>query len=436
LSVSGQDLRNAGDLLRFMQTVRRELKKDAAARSALSTLVADVRSSERDLLRALSRLYTWDDMSYLNYYGPPGTICTVSYETVLLGTASSRCRLRGSLVLVGGATGSVKRGDQQDTYRTAFDESTGVELTGVEIHATAVANLLTGSSLRAPGVATHVGLLALIGGVLGASGYYVRTRRRLRAGAVTARFQAAVVVLGLAGAYATVVVIAFETLYLVLPFVVPLAIQLPLALILGLVVRPHEHVEHVEAVCLATDAAGSTAIGQQLSHPRYARLMNEYNEALRAPVIARGGATLEPQGDGFVCLWCTPRKTIDAAMRQQACAAALEIADASRRFNQSQPEGEQLPTRVGLNVGTVTIYSDADRGVFKAFGDTVNVAARLRDLNVELGTHVLACDRAVEGLHGVFTVRPVPGTFVLRGVVRRTSVFEVNSGPVPPSEVS
>ena len=419
-----EEVQTAADLLRFMNRVRTALRDDRRARAALVATASEISSPDGETIRALVAMYTGGDASYLNFYGPAATICTTSYDALLGAGQAPGCPLRGALVLVGGATDVVQTVGEVDTHFTPYDQPDGVRLSGVEILATATANLLTRTSLRPLGDA-HAGLLALFGGVMGAGVYYVRTRRRLRPGAITARIQAAAVVLALAAAYVVAAAVAFQTMYVVWPLVVPLAMQLPLALILGLLVRPAEYEEQVEAICLATDAAGSTAIGQRLSHGRYARLMNEYNEALRAPVIARGGATLEPQGDGFVCLWCAPGKAIDAAMRQQACAAALEIADASQRFNRSQPEGEQLPTRVGLNIGMVTVYSDADRGIFKAFGDTVNVAARLRDLNVELGTRVLACDRLVDGLGHDFVVRHLPGTHSLKGVASPTAVFEV-----------
>ena len=78
----------------------------------------------------------------------------------------------------------------------------------------------------------------------------------------------------------------------------------------------------------------------------------------------------------------------DEKVRLRACTAALEIVAASERLNQQLVENQRLPTRIELTIGTVTIHSDADRGVFEVFGDAVNVAARLRDLNVEFGTRV------------------------------------------------
>ena len=71
-----------------------------------------------------------------------------------------------------------------------------------------------------------------------------------------------------------------------------------------------------------------------------------------------------PEGDGLVCVWCGPAVSrtpsgVDSAMRLQACRAALAMAQATNRFNLQHLPDRQLPTRVGLNVGIVTAYSDA-----------------------------------------------------------------------------
>jgi adenylate cyclase len=437
LPTTSEALQNPDDLLQFMRVVRRGLQRDAPARAALMARVAADQSPEGEILRVLADLYGGNDRTYLNFYGPPGTICTVRYDAVILGEAShaTECDLRGAIVLVGAGRGRVGGTNEPDTYHTVLADDDSGAFSGVEIHATAVANLLTRRQINAPRRTSLVGLLVGLGAIFGATGYYVRTRHRLRPGAVSARLGAALVLIAIAALYAIAVETAFERWQVALPLIVPLAIQLPSALILGLIVRPAEYEDDVEAVCLATDAADSTALGQRLPHDRYARLLDEYNRALCGPVRSRGGSTLEPQGDGFVCLWCLPRQSGAAGIRLQACVAALEIAEASMRFDLNHPDGQQLPTRVGLNVGRVTIYSDADRGVFKAFGDAVNVAARLRDLNVSLGTRVLAGDTVVEGLGRVLTVRRFLEPFALKGVSHPISAVAIESARfVPLSE--
>jgi adenylate cyclase len=186
------------------------------------------------------------------------------------------------------------------------------------------------------------------------------------------------------------------------------------------------HEEQVHAVCLVTDATGSTAVGQRLSHGAYARLMTDYNRVLAECVAARGGLPLAPHGDGFVSLWVVkgagPR---DSSIRLGACRAALEMVDAAARFNETRADGERLPLRIGLTVGPVAICSDADRGAFEAVGDTVNVAARLQQANKELGTSVLASAPLVQDLSPELPLRRVDSPPALKGVANPPEVFEV-----------
>ena len=209
-----------------------------------------------------------------------------------------------------------------------------------------------------------------------------------------------------------------------------MAIQFPAALIFGLLVPPVRYQEQVKAVCLATDAEGSTAVGQRLSNADFARLLGEYNQALARPVWLHGGAALAPEGDGFIGLWCSTRAVpgdddIEPECRLLACLTATEITEAARQFNLVQADGARLPVRIGLTAGTVTIHSDADRGVFNVIGDAVNVAARLRDLNRELGTGVLASEEVVKGLEPKVRLRPVSEPVALKGVDPPPAVFEV-----------
>jgi len=141
-------------------------------------------------------------------------------------------------------------------------------------------------------------------------------------------------------------------------------------------------------------------------------------------VQQHAGDPVPPVGDGFVAVWrCHVADEED--MRLLACTAALEIVAASERLNRQLIEEQRLPTRVGLTVGTITIYSDSDRGVFEVFGDVVNVAARLRDLNVQFGTRILAAGAVVADLDTRLTLQAMPGEFALKGVSQVPAVFAV-----------
>jgi class 3 adenylate cyclase len=69
--------------------------------------------------------------------------------------------------------------------------------------------------------------------------------------------------------------------------------------------------------------------------------------------------------------------------------------------------------------------------VFTALGDVVNVSARLRDLNRELGTRIIASDDVVKDLDTKMDLRPLVGTFSLKGVARPPVIFEVKGLTVP-----
>jgi len=394
------EMATPADLLSAMQTLRRLAMSHP---SAIPVATAQLREAGNDEALALLAMYSGEQTGYLNFFGPPGTICTLPYDRLFAvsGDADAGCSLRGSIVFVGLARGRIARADQPDTYHTVYETSDGIDFSGVELHATVLANLLTGSTLRTPPGFAYAASVLLIGAGFGAIAYWVRTRKRWSRGRLSARLEAAVVVTATAAVYAVSAYVLFRDAYLIVPLVIPLAIQLPAALILGLLMPAIRYEDQVRAVCLATDAEGSTALGQRLSNREYAALLRDYNHALVKPVVIRGGTPLDPQGDGFVSVWCSASRSngdVDAECRFQACATAIDIATAADRFNLAHSEGARLPARTGLTVGIVTIHSDADRGVFNAFGDAVNVAARLRDLNRELGSRVIASEEVVSGL--------------------------------------
>ena len=339
----------------------------------------------------------------------------------------SPCRLKNATVFVGVGRSREDRAEQIDTYHTIYENSDGVDFSGVELHATAFANLLTGTAIRPMQPAVPVAILLGAGVVLGGSAYWIRTRRRRLGGSVAARLEAAAVAVLLAGAYTVVAYVLFARFYLIVPIVVPLAVQLPAALILGLLVRPVVHVDQVRAVCLVADAGGSTAVGQRLPHDAYALLMTEYNRVLARCVTTSGGLALPPHGDGFASLWLLDpaADARDSSVRLLACRSALDMLAAADRFNAAHAESERLPLRIGLTVGEVTMRADADRGTFEAVGDAMNVAARLQQVNRELGTSVLASAQVVEDLSDQLELRRIDVPLTLKGVKDAPDVFEL-----------
>lgn len=410
---------NTKDLPQMMQAIRRHV----ASQSQMLTALARNEPKERDNLLALIAAYGGRQIAYLNYFGPPGTICTIPYHLLLSESPVERppCSLHGRAVFIGGGSSPVARADQADTYHTVYGQADGADLSGVEIHATAFANLLARRTLQPVESIVAWTILMASGGFVAGIAYLVRTRARQASSAARGRMYAAATALGLSAVYGLLAQLLFSLFDVVVPLVTHLLVQLPAALVLALVVAPVRVKTLVSAVCLSTDAAGYTSMADRLDPRHLADLMGEYFENIGTLVRHRGGQVLPPGGDSLMCLWREPSS--HAAIRLQACLAALEVADAIDRFN-DRHRGETLPTRIGLHEGPVVVQSDVDRGMADLVGDAPNVAQRLQELNRTLRSRVLGSEAVVKDVGDTLLLRRL-GVFELRGKERGVTVFEI-----------
>ncbi|GAG02607.1 unnamed protein product, partial [marine sediment metagenome] len=122
------------------------------------------------LLKSLIKMYQGANSRYLNFYGPPGTITTVPYYQVMQSREKSAANqkeldLNGKTVFVG--ISERLRPEQKDSFHTAFSQSSGLGISGVEIMATAFANLLEDMPVRPLGFGGYLATIFLWGMLLG-----------------------------------------------------------------------------------------------------------------------------------------------------------------------------------------------------------------------------------------------------------------------------
>lgn len=400
------------------------------------------------LMAALGALYGGPDERHLNLYGPSGTLTTIRYQSVVTGEAHDLAPdaldFRGKVVFVG-SSGALGPG-RTHAVDTVFRRDDGVDLSHVEIAATAYANLSTGRTLNTlDGWATPAGLF-LFG---------------LSTGAILYLLPAIIGVplaVGLATLYALAAQWGFARADLWLPLATPLLVQLPFALWLGLITqyllhgRQARHISQaisdylpegvhlglaaragdpanldrvVYSTCLATDMSGFSTVAEQMSPGELARFLNDYFESLAQPLRRHGVAVTEFRADAIMCAWTGD--PLDPEVRKRPILASLDAAHAIAEFkNRHRLADARL--RVGMEAGEVYVGRAGGGGhfVYSIVGDSANTASRIEGLNRHVGTQILATRSVTAGFDDELQLREI-GRFRLFGKTETLPIVEVLS---------
>ncbi len=343
----------------------------------------------------------------IRFYGPRWSVRTILYEQVLDPDQPVPAEVfRDKIIFVGLNLKTELGVAQKDAYPTPFGETFGVE-----IHATAAANLLKGDWIKRQSKMVEAIELALVAALVTLALLLVRPTwgalvlTGYGAGWGLLAYTSFLRGWFLPGATLAVIVLPFTYLGATLtnylgaqlkqlrlqrafqqylsPEMAREIAQNPDALRLG--------GEEVECTAMFTDIAGFTTIVEKMKPGEVSRMLNAYFTEVMDAVFDQRGTMIQFIGDGVYALWGAPIKTAEHAC---LCArAALEVQAAIERFNQSG-RFPQLHTRFGINTGPVLVgnLGSVRRFDFTGIGDTVNLASRLEGLNKQFGTTILMTD--------------------------------------------
>jgi len=408
----------------------------------LATLQKMTKSESSQRLQALLAVYLGSERRYLNFYGPPRSITTQSYSDVLFAMPEQLALFKDRVVFVGFA--AENQPEQEDNFYTVFSQANGLDLSGVEIAATAFANLSTPHSaqkhLRLPEPIVYVAIIVIFGLLL--------------AGLNNLPSTLAFVTLSLfaAGLYTLICLQVFTATAFWLPLFVPVLLQTPLALFLGLLWRQKQlsrersrirqafglylpdnviadlarnssrmgiQSKPMFGVCLASDAIQYTRLAERLTPTALSDYMHNYYERLFKPIRAHDGIISDVVGDAILAIWSAQQP--ESRLRRQACEAALEALNAEQLLD----SGTDLRTRIGLHAGEIMLgnIGALDHYEYRAVGDIVNTASRIEGLNKQLGTSLLVSEAVLSGLNG-FVSREL-GTFCMVGKQKAVVIHEL-----------
>jgi adenylate cyclase len=347
----------------------------------------------------------------LNLRGPAFTFPRIKFVNLL--TSINRAEageaplhdanaFRDKIVLVG-----IHADGYEDAHPTPLDP----HLPGVELHATALDNLLRADAIAttAPGVAraasagaavlaaatvfalpgvvwpaVALALLALLG-----AGSALWAWASLLAVPVAAPAVAGAATAG--GAFLWRLLVegrqkrelhrAFRS-YLA-PEVLDEVLRDPAALRLGGETR--------DVTLLFTDLEGFTALAEHTEPQQLVAFLNDYFTRMCAPVLAERGIIDKFIGDAIMAIFGAPASTPahgGAAVRAALRALAVSDAIAAELRARGLPA---IATRIGIHRGLAVVgnMGSATRFDYTAIGDTVNLAARLEGANKHFGTRCL-----------------------------------------------
>ncbi|HTZ79486.1 MAG TPA: adenylate/guanylate cyclase domain-containing protein [Stellaceae bacterium] len=181
----------------------------------------------------------------------------------------------------------------------------------------------------------------------------------------------------------------------------------------------------IEAAILFADMRGFTEISEHLRGDEVIELLNQYFEAVIAPVEDHSGQVLKLIGDGMLAIF-----PLQAGGARPACLAAYSAAKAAfaniTEMNRRRRGEGKLTVRIGItfHIGPV-IYGNiggASRLDFTVIGPAVNLVSRLQRLCRDFGKGMLmSAEFAAEvglpvvslGHHALRGMREPPEVFAL-----------------------
>ncbi|MEZ5925162.1 MAG: adenylate/guanylate cyclase domain-containing protein [Hyphomicrobiaceae bacterium] len=350
--------------------------------------------------------------------------------------------IAGRIVLVGASAAGLL-----DLRSTPVDAA----VPGVEVHAQAIEQMLTGAALSRPDFMTGAEVLYLL--VVGGLMAFLIFRAGAAMGAALGALTIAAVGFASWSAYAhlgwlvdpvyptlavTLIYIA-STVYLYLlteverrrvrnafsrymspDMVAELALN-PGRLKLGGETR--------EMTLLFADVRGFTNISEGLDAEELTRFVNRLFTPLSDVILAYRGTIDKYMGDAVMAFWNAPLDDPDhAGNAARASLAMLAALDELNRMLAAEAETagrNHRPIRlgIGLNTGTCCVgnLGSEQRFDYSVIGDDVNVASRLQDLTKDYGLEIIV---------GESTRRHAPdlaylplGTVQVRGKVAPTAIF-------------
>jgi len=154
-----------------------------------------------------------------------------------------------------------------------------------------------------------------------------------------------------------------------------------------------------DVAVIFTDITGFTSLVETVPSGVLEELLNEYVGGMTEVVFVHEGTVAKVIGDAIQVLFNAPGDQPDYARRAIDCTRDLDSWAQAFRERWKARDVNFGTTRVGVHAGSALVGNFGGSRFFDytAYGDTINIAARLEAANKHLGTRICVSASAADG---------------------------------------
>lgn len=152
--------------------------------------------------------------------------------------------------------------------------------------------------------------------------------------------------------------------------------------------------EKRELTIFFSDIEKFSSFSERLEPAELTRLLNEYLTLMGHEILREGGYVDKYIGDAIVAFWNAPVGQPDHGARAVRAASACQRALDERRAEWAERYGAEIRMRIGLNTGEVIVgnMGSDDRFNYTVLGDAANLASRLEGANKQFASRIMAAE--------------------------------------------
>jgi class 3 adenylate cyclase len=182
----------------------------------------------------------------------------------------------------------------------------------------------------------------------------------------------------------------------------------------------------IDASIMFVDIRSFTTLSEKNDAADIIELLNDYFAAIFEPISRHGGIVNQIIGDGLMALFGITKQ--NGTHQQDAVAAAIDITETMKIFNQKQSASGKAEIKIGIGIASGVVVAGyagtQHRATYTCVGDTVNLAARIEAYTKEVGTPILFDAETRACLPKSLQVHPL-GEVVFKGKTVPVQIYSV-----------